>query len=322
VIGTRLIGESHRARRIQRVLDQALSWKHVVRWAPGSRHAELGGRIVLARPQFQDTFAVKAESVSYVAGTEASPNPLRPPALKAIASMAKRLDQTNRLIGSLDGEMTIYAYEIEQLNPHSPTDTVQILVNQAEQRAIQQELNDLLQERGLMSNEYSLLLAEYSAMPETVMRQRTEVFSYDIRDWTRVCTVSADMSGVRPAQPDMVQHLEGHSLTRDGSNPPYRRFGVVGDPLRYPKSNTTLVENAEVVMQRQMRDWLKRALTEVRADRLARAQRTGGSDVDAAAADFLVAWMLSPRVAPAGLNDFVTQAYGKMDIKWLEVRGY
>ena len=91
----------------------------------------------------------------------------------------------------------------------------------------------------------------------------------------------------------------------------------VADPLRYAKSRLALLK-VDDSMQSHVKDWMKRALSGVRAERLARAQREW-VEIEAAA-DFLVAWMLSPRTKPAGLETFVTQYYGKMDMTWFEVR--
>ena len=86
-----------------------------MRWVPGARNAELSGRIVLQKPSFQDTFMVRVGSKTYVAGTEEVPNPEYAKQLQSIQLLAQRLDQTLRLVASLEGEMVLYDYEIQSL---------------------------------------------------------------------------------------------------------------------------------------------------------------------------------------------------------------
>ena len=134
--------------------------------------------------------------------------------------------------------------------------------------------------------------------------------------------MTADMTLVTPPQPDMKQLLEIETQTQDSAHPAHRRYGVPADTLTYPKSDIELVNTADALLQNMMKDWLKQALSGVRATRLARAQRRDGNDNEGAAADYLVAWMLSSRQPPAGLESFIEQTYGKMDLDWLEVRGH
>ena len=120
VIGTYLIGDSRRVRRMKMHLDHALSWKQVVRWTPGARNSELSGRIVLARPMFNDTFSVRVGTQTYVAGIEKVPNPDYAKRLSSIQVLAQRLDQTLRLVASLEGEMVLYDMEIQSLQVDIP----------------------------------------------------------------------------------------------------------------------------------------------------------------------------------------------------------
>lgn len=452
VIGTQITGNYRRSRRFVDHLDRALSWRQVVRWKPGQRKAELGGTIHLLAPDFQDTFKMRTGSVSYVAGTEEVANPDYQKAKANIAVLARQLDQTNRMLASLEGERTLYEFEIAALREANPQlkesmhqfrdqqanasvqrsrdeealrivdeelstldaqqarwDELNEQMNQAmqelamlteeavageretleqnllllqteqqsliglaqqrtiliqnraeivqrleesrlqyqmaskelleaEQRfatndsrlatcldefsAVRQELNDMVLEFSGITREYNELISSFLMLSPTITREIQELYHYQIRDWTRTSTVSADMTEIAPPQPDMKQLLSVQTQTQDSANPSHRRYGVSADVLAYPKTDAELVNSADALLQNIMKDWLKQALSVVRANRLARAQRRYGKDNEGAAADYLVAWMLSSRHAPAGLDTFLEETYGKMDMNWLEVRGH
>ena len=395
---------------------------------------------------------MRTGSASYVAGYEEVPNPSYQKVRANIATMARQLDQTNRMLASLEGERTLYEFEITSLNEALPSleervhqlrdqsanvsvavskeqdalrtidealaaldervarwnaltteidgvlqqlsalgddATVEerqrleqtlvslqtekqaltgltqervMLTNDREQMArqlalvreeyqkvskdlmdveqeftksqarlatcmdefgaVRQELNDMVLEFSGINKEYNQLLAEFLSLSPTITREIQELYHYQIRDWTRTCAVTADMTLVTPPQPDMKQLLEIETQTQDSAHPAHRRHGVPADTLTYPKSDIELVNTADALLQNMMKDWLKQALSGVRATRLARAQRRDGNDNEGAAADYLVKWMLSSRQPPAGLESFIEQTYGKMDLDWLEVRGH
>ena len=452
VIGTQVSGSYRRSRRFVEHLDRALSWRQVVRWKPGARNAEMGGTIRLQTPDFQDTFRMRTGSESYVSGTEEVPNPEYLTAQENIAVLARQLDQTNRMLASLEGERTLYEYEISLLKETQPrlqasihdlrdsranasvqvsrdqealvavdetlaaldaqrarwdvlaaliqgcmqrlgeldesaTDIErqalqdellslenekQALVGLTQQRvmltleqeesaqrleisrneyqlisselleteqkhsanenrlatcadefsAVRQELNDMVLEFSGITKEYNDLLSGFLMLSPTTTREIQELYHYQIRDWTRTCRVDADMTELSPPQPDMKQVLSVQTQTQDSAHPAHRRYGVPADILAYPKSDIELVNTADSLLQNIMKDWLKQAISVVRANRLARAQRRYGNDNEGAAADYLVAWMLSSRHPPAGLDTFIEETYGKIDLNWLEVRGH
>ena len=189
----------------------------------------------------------------------------------------------------------------------------------AERGATRQELNDSIEEMAQFHQAYRVALARYHRIPETVTREILDLFSFDIRDWKNTCTVVADMSGVTPRQDEMRQVLTFTSETHDSAHPAHYRYGVSADPLRYPKTTYKLTLDADVALQSGVNDWIRRALQGVRATRLDRARRNAGRDVEAAMADYLVGWMLSPRQRPADFETFLMMNYGKMDLDWLEI---
>jgi len=116
VVASRVSGDQRRTSRLYRSLDRSLSHHGVIRWTPGVRNADLGGRVLLKPPMCSNSHADRSAAKQYVVGTKQVPNPKWVRHEEKLADALVGLDRTQQRVSHLRRRLEEIANATAQVN--------------------------------------------------------------------------------------------------------------------------------------------------------------------------------------------------------------
>lgn len=183
---------------------------------------------------------------------------------------------------------------------------------EARVREIEGSLDDVRQEQVRLRHMVDRAEEDLDRTPRYVDVPRVEVYNFEIQDVQRVCAVHASLDVSRP---------EEWTATASTSDRTWRGNPAVGldaDPLVFPRSDASLIAEADASLVGPIASALHHEVDGVRESLIHEAQAVRAEDQEAALAAWIVAWNLRPQgPPPAGLEELIREELGGVSLAGL-----